>query len=57
MKTGFPIRRRIGLLLLKRIVASVHSEYGIPRENVIIDCLTLTVSAQQKEVSGDAEER
>ena len=24
-------------------------EYGIPRENVIIDCLTLTVSAQQKE--------
>lgn len=25
-------------------------EYGIPRENVIIDCLTLTVSAQQKEV-------
>ncbi|MDO4518576.1 MAG: cobalamin-dependent protein, partial [Bacillota bacterium] len=25
-------------------------EYGIPRENVIIDCLTLTASAQQKEV-------
>lgn len=25
-------------------------EYGIPRETVIIDCLTLTVSAQQKEV-------
>ena len=24
-------------------------EYGIPREDLIIDCLTLTVSAQQKE--------
>lgn len=26
-------------------------EYGIPREDVIIDCLTLTASAQQKEVN------
>lgn len=26
-------------------------EYGIPKENVIIDCLTLTVSAQQKEAA------
>ena len=26
-------------------------EYGIPREDVIIDCLTLTVSAQQKEAA------
>ena len=26
-------------------------EYGIPRENLIIDCLTLTASAQQKEVN------
>ena len=26
------------------------AEYGIPKKNIIIDCLTLTVSAQQKEV-------
>ena len=26
-------------------------EYGIPREDIIIDCLTLTASAQQKEVN------
>lgn len=26
-------------------------EYGIPKEDVIIDCLTLTVSAQQKEAA------
>ena len=26
-------------------------EYGIPKEDVIIDCLTLTASAQQKEVN------
>ena len=27
------------------------AEYGIPKEDVIIDCLTLTASAQQKEVN------
>ena len=37
------------MLLLKRILERAL-EYGIPRENVIIDCLTLTASAQQKEV-------
>lgn len=35
--------------IAERIAAKADS-MGIPRENVIIDCLTLTASAQQKEV-------
>ena len=35
--------------IAQRILARAM-EYGIPKENVIIDCLTLTASAQQKEV-------
>ena len=31
-------------------IARRAGEYGIPRSNIIIDCLTLTASAQQKEV-------
>ena len=31
-------------------IAERAGEYGIPRSNIIIDCLTLTASAQQKEV-------
>ncbi len=33
-----------------QIIAKAADEYGIPREDLIIDCLTLTASAQQKEV-------
>jgi len=39
-------RFEIAQRILKRAM-----EYGISRENVIIDCLTLTASAQQKEVN------
>lgn len=39
-------RFEIACRILKRA-----EEYGIPGEDVIIDCLTLTVSAQQKEVN------
>ena len=35
--------------IAQRIVNRAE-EYGIPREDIIIDCLTLTASAQQKEV-------
>ncbi len=35
--------------IAERILAKAVS-YGIPKEDVIIDCLTLTASAQQKEV-------
>jgi len=35
---------------IARRILSRAEEYGIPREDVIIDCLTLTASAQQKEV-------
>lgn len=31
-------------------IVNKASEYGIPRENILIDCLVLTASAQQKEV-------
>lgn len=36
--------------IAERILARAE-DYDIPRENVIIDCLTLTASAQQKEVN------
>ena len=33
----------------KRIVETA-AEYGIPKEDILIDCLTLTASAQQEQV-------
>lgn len=33
-----------------KIIKAATEEYGIPKERVIIDCLTLTASTQQKEV-------
>ena len=46
---GIPQTCEERFAIAERIVKRAE-EYGIPRENIIIDCLTLTVSAQQKEV-------
>ncbi len=45
---GIPQTREKRIEIAKRIVAAAES-YGIPREDVYIDCLTLTVSAQQEQ--------
>jgi len=44
---GIPQKAEDRLRVLKKIVAEAE-KYGIPRENLICDCVTLTVSAQQK---------
>ncbi len=46
---GIPETSEERFEIAQRIVNRAE-EYGIPRENIIIDCLTLTASAQQKEV-------
>lgn len=46
---GIPLLAEERFAVAERIVKTAES-YGIPRENVFIDCLTLTASAQQKEV-------
>lgn len=46
---GIPETCEKRFAIAQRIVKRAE-EYGISRENVIIDCLTLTASAQQKEV-------
>lgn len=48
-ENGIPNKAEDRFAIAKRIFERAL-EYGIPRENVIIDCLTLTASAQQKEV-------
>ncbi len=47
---GIPLTAELRFDIAKRIVECAES-YGIPREDVYIDCLTLTASAQQKEVA------
>ena len=47
---GIPKTAEERFAIAERILAKAL-EYGIPREDVIVDCLTLTVSAQQKEVN------
>lgn len=47
---GIPKTAEERFAIAERIADRAES-YGIPREDVIIDCLTLTVSAQQKEVN------
>ena len=52
---GLTLEEGIPLLATERVdlaekIISKASEYGIRRGDVIIDCLTLTASAQQKEV-------
>ncbi|MBQ0079379.1 MAG: homocysteine S-methyltransferase family protein [Eubacterium sp.] len=48
-ENGIPAKAEERFAIAERILAKCL-EYGIPKEDVIIDCLTLTVSAQQKEV-------
>ena len=45
-ETGLPRTADERIAIAKRILAAAE-EHGIPRENLWIDCLTLTVSAQQ----------
>ena len=45
---GIPDKAEDRFAIAQRILDKAL-EYGIPREDLIIDCLTLTVSAQQKE--------
>ena len=47
---GIPQTAEERLKVAQRIVAKAES-YGIPKESIIIDCLVLTASAQQKEVT------
>lgn len=46
---GIPLLSEERYAVAERIVRKAES-YGIPKEDVYIDCLTLTASAQQKEV-------
>jgi len=45
---GIPNSREGRIEIAKRI-ASACDAYGIPREDLLIDCLTLTISAQQEQ--------
>ena len=47
---GIPETAEARLEIAKRIINAAE-EIGIPRRNILIDCLTLTASAQQKLVS------
>ncbi len=48
-ENGIPPKAGQRVEIAERIVAKA-AEYGIPRENIFIDCLTLTVSTEQKAV-------
>ena len=47
-KQGIPETAEKRIAIAKRILAAAE-KYGIPREDVLIDALTLTISAQQKQ--------
>ncbi len=47
---GIPQTAEARIAIAERILAAAL-EYGIPREDVFIDCLTLTVSAQQEQAA------
>jgi len=47
---GIPDSAEARIAIAKRIVEAAES-YGIPREDVLIDCLTLTISAQQRQAA------
>ena len=49
-ENGIPTTAEGRFAVAERILDKAM-EYGIPKEDVIIDCLTLTVSAQQKEAA------
>ena len=46
MKMGIPKKAEERFAIAKRIIERAM-EYGIPKEDLIIDCLTLTASAEQ----------
>lgn len=48
-ENGIPPKAEDRLKIAKKIIDTA-TKYGISKENIIIDCLVLTVSAQQKEV-------
>ena len=48
-ENGIPLLAKERFKIAEKIINKAKS-YGIPKENIIIDCLVLTVSAQQKEV-------
>ena len=49
MEDGIPAKARERLAIAEKIIRKAES-YGIPKEDIIIDCLTLTASARQSEV-------
>lgn len=49
LEDGIPLKAEERLEIAKKIINKAKS-YGIAKEDIIIDCLTLTASAQQKEV-------
>ncbi|MDD4371263.1 MAG: homocysteine S-methyltransferase family protein [Anaerostipes sp.] len=49
LEDGIPLLAKERVEIAKKIMKKAAT-YGIPREDIIIDCLTLTASAQQKEV-------
>lgn len=49
-ETGIPATAEGRFAIAEKILARAM-DYGIPKEDVIIDCLTLTASAQQKEAN------
>lgn len=49
LEDGIPLYAEERLEIAKKIINKAKS-YGIKKEDIIIDCLTLTASAQQKEV-------
>ena len=46
---GIPLTAQERFAVTERIVSRA-ADYGIPREDIFVDCLTLTASVQQKEV-------
>lgn len=49
-KGGIPETAKARIAIAERIVKAAES-YGIPREDVLIDALTLTISAQQRQAA------
>lgn len=48
-ENGIPMKSEDRLVIAERIINTAN-KYGIPKEDIIIDCLALTASAQQEEV-------
>jgi 5-methyltetrahydrofolate--homocysteine methyltransferase len=49
-ENGIPATAEERVKIAEDIIYTAEHDYGIPRENILIDCLVLTASAQQKEV-------